>query len=223
MRMIAYTRVSTEEQANDGISLIAQRRRIEDYCNLYDMKISHYIAEEGKSARNIERTGLQEALQLLEDDRSDGIIVAKLDRLTRRTKHLSQLLEKYFNNGEFALVSVAEQLDPRTPGGKLVMNILAAVAEWEIDIISERTRDAFAFKRLNCEYTGGNAPYGYRVCDDGKLVEVAEEITIIEIANNLRKSGLSLRAIGEKLNDVSFTRNEKPWTAMQVKRLLKGR
>ena len=97
------------------------------------------------------------------------MIVAKLDRLTRSVKDLCELLERFERRG-VALVSVAESLDTGSAAGRLVLNIMTAVSQWEREAIGERTRDAMRHKRSQGERVG-NIAFGYRLAGDGQHLE----------------------------------------------------
>src|SRR5271155_4647643 len=126
-RTIAYLRVSTDKQADRGISLDAQRAKAHAYAQLYDLDLVEVIVDAGASAKTLDRPGLQRALAMLRDGNADAILVAKLDRLTRSVVHLGELVEDYFAAGKWALLSVGEQIDTRSAAGRLVLNILASV------------------------------------------------------------------------------------------------
>jgi site-specific DNA recombinase len=117
-----------------------------------------------------------------------SVIVAKLDRLTRSVKDLCELLERFERRG-VALVSVAESLETGSAAGRLVLNIMAAVSQWEREAIGERTRDALCHKRSQGERVG-NIAFGYRLSGDGQHVEPdpAEQGALAEI-RRLRKQG----------------------------------
>jgi len=122
-----------------------------------------------------------------------------LDRLTRSVKDLAVLLEQFQRRG-VSLVSVAESLDTGSASGRLVLNIMVSVSQWEREAIGERTRDAMHHKKSKLEYLG-NAPYGFRLAADGKHVEPeAGEEAILQRIQRLRKGGKSLRKIAEQLN-----------------------
>jgi DNA invertase Pin-like site-specific DNA recombinase len=129
-RTIAYLRVSTDKQADRGISLDAQRAKAEAYAQLYDLELVEVIVDAGYSAKTLERPGLQKALGMLRSGAADALLVAKLDRLTRSVVHLGELVETYFSEGEAALLSVGEQIDTRSAAGRLVLNILASVSHY---------------------------------------------------------------------------------------------
>ena len=113
-RTIAYLRVSTDKQADRGISLDAQRTKAESYAQLYDLDLVEVIVDAGESAKTLDRPGLQRALAMLREGKAEALLVAKLDRLTRSVVHLGELLEEYFATGKCALLSVSEQIDTRS-------------------------------------------------------------------------------------------------------------
>ena len=105
-RLIGYTRVSSEEQVREGVSLSAQRERIESYVRLYGGELIDVVVDAGVSAKTLRRPGLERVLQQLDEGDADGVVVAKLDRLTRSVRDLGDLVEKYFAEGRFVLLSV---------------------------------------------------------------------------------------------------------------------
>lgn len=146
--------------------------------------------------------------------------MVKLDRLTRSVVDLGKLIETYFAPGKAALLSVSEQIDTRSAAGRLVLNILASVSQWERETIAERTRDAMRHKQSQGEYIGGGAPYGFELVN-GDLVEDSFEQGVIHQARELRDSGLSLAAVAKELDRRGIqSRNAKPFAAMQIKRLV---
>ncbi len=170
-RAIAYVRVSTDKQAEHGLSLEAQRARAQAYAALYDLELIGTEIDAGASAKTLNRPGLQRALGQLQRGAAQALLVVKLDRLTRSVKDLGTLVEQYFLDGRWSLLSVSEQIDTRTAAGRMVLNILASVSQWERETIAERTREAMAYKQTRREYTGGAAPYGWRVAADGRHLE----------------------------------------------------
>ena len=105
-RLLAYARVSTDEQATTGVSLSAQQDRIESYVRLYGGELIDVVVDAGVSAKTLRRPGLERVLQQLDEGDADGVVVAKLDRLTRSVRDLGDLVEKYFAEGRFVLLSV---------------------------------------------------------------------------------------------------------------------
>ena len=219
-KTIAYLRVSTDKQADKGISLEAQQDKAKAYASLYDLDLVEVIIDAGESAKTLERPGLQRALSMLKTGQADALLVVKLDRLTRSVVDLGKLIETYFAPGKAALLSVSEQIDTRSAAGRLVLNILASVSQWERETIAERTRDAMRHKQSQGEYIGGGAPYGFELVN-GDLVEDLFEQGVIHQARELRDSGLSLAAVAKELDRRGIqSRNAKPFAAMQIKRLV---
>lgn len=181
MRAVGYVRVSSEQQANEGVSLDAQRSRLKAHCHAQELVLVDVVADEGYSAKSLDRPGLGQALRMLMDGKADAIIVVKLDRLTRSVKDLGHLCDTYFREGmPHYLLSVSDAIDTRSAGGKLILNVLMSVAQWEREAIGERTQEALNELTRQGVYLGG-APYGWRYSDEtdsnGRryLLEVPEE------------------------------------------------
>src|SRR5713101_7922622 len=222
MKVIGYARVSTEEQASQGLSLATQREKVEGYCKLHDLELVVVIEDAGQSGKTLKRPGLQRALTMLGKGKADGLVIAKLDRLTRHVGDWSMLIESYF--GEKAgkqLSSVADSIDTRTAGGRLVLNVLLSVAQWEREAIGERTKDALQHKIRKGERCG-KMRFGYDLASDGKtLIPNRREQEAIELIRQLRAAGESLRAIAGKLNQGSIaTKEGRPWVHTTVKGIL---
>src|SRR5882672_9158542 len=164
-RTIVYCRVSLEKQAEKGVSLDAHKAKA--YAELYDLDIVEVVIDAGASAKTLARPGLKRALGLLKAGKAEALLVVKLDRLTRSVADLGRLVERYFAPGKAALLSVGEQIDTRSAGGRLVLNVLASVSQWEREAIGERTSAAMKHKAGQGEYTGGDVPYGWRVATVG--------------------------------------------------------
>ena len=105
----------------------------------------------------------------MDSKKVQAVIVAKLDRLTRSVKDWCTQLECFERRG-VALISVAESLDTGSAAGRLVLNIMTAVSQWEREAIGERTRDALSHKR-GCGERVGNIAFGYRLSADAQHVE----------------------------------------------------
>jgi len=145
------------------------------------------------------------------------MVIAKLDRLTRNVADLGTLVSTVFDKAE--LYSVSEQINTKNAAGRLVLNVLVSVAQWERETICERTKDALQAKKARGEKTGGNVPFGFNVIN-GKLVKNEEEQAIISEIKSLKNKGLSLRKIAGILNEKGIvTKNGKAWTATQIQRI----
>ena len=221
MKVIGYVRVSTDKQADRGISLEAQADKIRAMAVVHTADLVDIVVDGGESAKNLNRPGMMRLLGVVEARQVHGVIVAKLDRLTRSVKDLCELLER-FERREVALISVAESLDTSSAAGRLVLNIMAAVSQWEREAIGERTRDALRHKRNQGERVG-NIRFGYRLSDDGRHVEPdpGEQAVLAEI-QRLRDGGGTLRGIAAALNRGELrTRRGSAWRLEHVARILK--
>lgn len=196
MKAIGYVRVSTEEQATQGVSLDAQTEKVKAYASLYDIELVEIITDAGVSAKSLERPGLSKALGMLESGEAEALVIVKLDRLTRSVRDLDYLLEKYFAD-KFSLMSVQEQVDTRTASGRLVLNVLMSVAQWERETIGERTSQALQHKKANGEHIGG-VGFGYQVT--GKALAKSKEHQTVTAIVEMRGQGMTLTAIANRLN-----------------------
>jgi site-specific DNA recombinase len=218
VRAVAYVRVSTEEQAREGVSLAAQEAKIRAYCALYDTELVCVIVDAGVSAKTLDRPGLGDALAMLDSGEVEAIVIAKLDRLTRSVTDWGTLIEKYFAK-KCALLSVADQIDTRTAAGRLVLNVLVSVSQWEREAVGERTTAALAYKKSQGEHVGAPA-FGYRV-EGVNLAGVDAELAAVALMRKLRDGGATLPAIAIALNQQNIpTKRGGKWHATTVKNIL---
>ena len=195
VKAVGYVRVSTEEQVREGLSLDAQEEKIRAYCTAKGWRLVRVYRDEGFSGKDLNRPALQEMLRDLKADGIQAVVVAKLDRLTRSVRDLGYLIDDLFDG--VALASVEESLDTTTAGGRFVLHILGAVAQWERETISERTRNTLRYKQQRGECVG-RIPYGFKIGPDGRLMEDPERIRNIQRMKRLRRRGWSYRRIAEK-------------------------
>jgi site-specific DNA recombinase len=231
MKVVGYARVSTDEQATEGVSLDAQAEKIRAYCGLYALDLVAVVTDPGTSAKSLARPGLTCALDLLDTGKACGVVVAKLDRLTRSVADLAELLARYFGDaGGRHLFSVADSIDTRTAAGRLVLNVLTSVAQWERETIVERTRDALRHKRARSERTGA-VPYGWdldllgpinRQGRPSRLVPNPAEQEVLSLIRRLDDAEIGPRAIAATLTEAGvLTKTGRPsWSHSAVARIL---
>ena len=224
-RVVAYVRVSTSIQVEEGCSLAAQQAQIDAYARIYDVDVVAVEIDAGQSAGSLDRPGLARALDCIRQGRADGILVTKLDRLTRSLRDLDTLLSGGLRGRD--LVSVHESLDTQTASGRLVLNVLTAVSQWEREVGSERTAAAMEQLRVEGRYRGGVVPYGYSRTpgEEGStpLLPAPEEQAAVRLARRLSAGGLSLRAIGAHLSGAGLrSRGDGAWRPATVRSLLLG-
>src|SRR6202011_3931285 len=143
MRAIGYVRVSTDKQAEQGVSLEAQSEKIRAMALVHDTNLLDIIVDGGESAKSLQRPGMTRLLAMVDARQVEAVIVAKLDRLTASVKDRCELLER-FERRDVALISVAESLDTGSAAGRLVINIMTAVSQWEREVIRTHARRALA-------------------------------------------------------------------------------
>jgi len=215
---IGYCRVSTEEQATEGVSLDAQKMQIETWCktNGYDL-IKVYI-DAGLSGRQMrKREGLHKALEAIGKD--TALVAYSISRLARSLPDMLNICEQIDRKGG-DLVSLTEQIDTTNAAGRMMFNMLAAFAQYESEIIGERTKSAMQYKRSKGEKYCHITPFGY-VEVNGRLVEVDKELKIVKTIIENHQQGISLRDIANKLNESRVpTKRGGQWYASTVRQLI---
>jgi site-specific DNA recombinase len=197
---VGYVRCSSEEQRVNGISLEVQEAKLRAWATLHDVTITIEVDAgiSGKSTHN--RPALKRCLAAM---RPGAILVTcDLSRLSRRTIDALQIAELLAKRGA-ELVSLKEQI-PAGPAGKLILAVLASLAEIERDQVSTRTKAAMSYLADQGRYLGGRAPYGYQLAEDGEtLAEVPDEQSVIAEVRAIRSASpsISLRTIANMLGE----------------------
>ena len=219
MKTIGYIRVSTDEQAREGISLESQKAKIKAYCKLNDLGLIGIIEDAGKSGKDLNREGIQSLISEIKARRIDAVVVYKLDRLSRRVRDTLSLMD-LIEKKNLAFHSITERIDTKSAMGKFFLNIMASMNQWERDIISERTKDALQHKISRNERVG-QIPYGWRLSKDGKtLVQNADEQKVIARIQNWHLEGTGYRAICKKLETDNYSPAGKRWHPQTIKNIL---
>lgn len=193
---IGYLRVSTQDQAEEGVSLEAQRSKINAWCSLNDYTLTAVYEDAGISGSSMrKRPGLQQAM---DDVGKDAALVCySISRLSRSTRDMLDIAEKLQAKGA-DLVSLSEQIDTTSAAGRMVFRLLASLSEFERDQIAERTKAALAHKKAIGEKYAP-VPFGFREVD-GRLVEVKREARIVVKILEQRAAGKTLQSIADQLN-----------------------
>ena len=218
---IGYVRVSTEDQAREGVSLDNQKSKIQAYCQLKDLTLTEIIEDAGISAKNLKRPGVQRVLNLAKRKQITAVVVYKLDRIFRSTVDALQIT-KQFDLWGVSFHSIEETLDTQSAMGRFFFTLTAALAEMERQIIGERTKVALSHKRSRNEKTGGDVPYGYSLTPAGILIKNDAEQKVIREIRRLHKDGLSSRKICRQLEEQGHLtkRGNKQWHPKTVLRIL---
>ena len=195
MRVVGYSRVSTEEQSKSGLGLAAQEETIRAGCEQRGWDLVAIHVDAGQSGRTLERPALRQALEVVANRNADGLVVAKLDRLSRSVIDFAALLE-WFERIGAVLLAMDLTIDTSTPSGRLIANVFASVAQWEREVIGERTRAGLA--ALRAQGRPISAPC---VTDDPDLGERIQRLradgcTFQRIADLLNEGGIPTRRGG---------------------------
>ncbi len=204
--VIAYTRVSTGEQATEGVSLGAQREQVIAYCKINGLRLQRIYCDAGLSGKNTTgRPAALEVLDLIRRREVDGLVVCKLDRLVRSTRDALDVAS-LCRKRDVALHSIAERLDTSTSMGTFFFTLMAALGELERETIADRTRTSLRHMRAQGLKTGGSVPFGFSVRQrrrSGKrvryLVANRAEQAVVRLAIRLRRTGGTLRSIAAEL------------------------
>ncbi len=226
---VGYIRVSTTRQAENGVSLETQRTKIKQWCALHEYKLVGIFEDAGISGTREDRPALAEALKAC--TKGTALVVYKLDRLGRSTLHVLELGKKIDSLGA-DLVSISENLDSTTPGGRLMFHIFASLAQFERDTIAKRTSDVLQDKIRRGE-RAGEIPYGkqlklLRVSDPRngkkktlKLLEPnPDEQATIKRVRRLKARGLSLRKIEATLDKEGYKPRGNRWYPQTILNIL---
>ena len=221
---LGYARVSTDEQAREGVSLEAQQSRIRAYCEAKELELMDTLVDDGISGKTLDRPALRELLQRCERGEVGHVVVVKLDRLTRRTRDLLALVDDLFLARHIELHSVSESLDTSSPHGKFVLTLFGGLAQMERELIGERTRSALAFKRENGQPTS-HPPLGFRANGNRhRMVPVPAELETVHRILDRWRTGGSYAGIARELNQegVASKRGGR-WHASTVRGIVQRR
>ena len=202
VKLVAYLRVSTAGQVEDGHGLEIQERAIRQWATDHGHRILAVFADEGISGSIETRAGLEEALSAVRFNGAEGIVISSLDRLARSlTVQEAALQQVWTAGGRVFSIDTGEVVtdDPDDPVRTFVRQVLGAVSQLEAGMISRRLRRGRQHKASSGGYAHGAPPYGFRA-EGGALVPDIREREVAAIIKELRTEGLSLRQISTRLN-----------------------
>lgn len=196
----AYLRVSTEMQARSGLGRGAQLAKVEAMATVKGWPAPTLFVDDGLSGakESRDRPALAQMMAAAAAGEVDAIIINSIDRLARKARLTLELAEEMTRYG-VTLVSCKESIDTATPAGQMILAVLAAMAQFERDLTSERTMAALAEHSRRDGESGGRLPYGY--VREEKLLRVdRDQARIIRRIFELRRDNITLRAIATQLN-----------------------
>ena len=220
---VLYTRVSTEEQGLNGVSLKDQEEKLLNYCKLQGLEPVHIIREEGISAAKplATRPGGQELLNLVKKGDVGHVIALKLDRLFRDAADALNVTKSWDSAGvALHLVDMGGQsMNTATAMGRFFLSTMASFAELERNLISERTTAAMEYKKQHRE-AYSPTPYGYNR-EGNQLQPDLEEQKAIRLIIKWRAQGWTLTRIAEELTKRAIkTKRGGKWYPGTVKYIL---
>jgi DNA invertase Pin-like site-specific DNA recombinase len=184
-RAVGYVRVSTEEQADSGLGIAAQRDAITVEVQRRGWELVKIHEDAGLSGKHLNRPGITAALDTIANGDASVLVVAKLDRLSRSLVDFANLMADAQRDG-WNLVALDLGIDLATPAGEFMASVMASAAQWERRIIGARTRDALAVKKAQ----------GVRLGRPRQLpADVLERITLDH------QAGAGWSTIARSLND----------------------
>ncbi|MCD8503109.1 MAG: recombinase family protein [Bacillaceae bacterium] len=202
LRVAIYARVSTEEQATEGYSITAQLRTLRQYASLYEYEIVNEYVDEGLSGKNIQgRPAMQRLIADAEKELFDIVLVWKISRLSRNMLDTLILLDK-FEDLNIKFISYSENFDTSTPIGRLVVQLMASIAEMERNTLSENVKLGMKQRALEGSWNGGIV-YGYD-SNDKELIVNEDEANVVQLIFKLYAEGKGLKAVTNYLNKAGY-------------------
>lgn len=225
MKAIGYIRVSTEEQATEGVSIDAQRACLQAYAMLRGLELIEIIVDEGVSGGKdlASRPGGAKVVECAAKGRVGAVVACKLDRLFRDAADCLNTT-KVWDKKDVALHLIdvgGQSIDTSSTMGRFFLTMMAGVAEMERNLIRDRTKAAMDHKKSRGERVSRYAPFGYRFEGDKVIADEAEQAIIADI-RELRSAGWSFQKICDALESrgVVTKAGESKWLPMTVKRIL---
>lgn len=222
--VVGYLRVSSEDQVREGVSLASQEASIRAYAAHRGIELTGLRIDGGESGKSLLRPQLQALLADVRDGTVGTIIVARLDRLTRRTRDLLGLIEDCLRPRAVELVSLAEQIDTSSPAGMMFLTVLGAMSQLERELIAERTRLALQHKKANGDRLG-SPPLGFRLSGgNGTLTQIPGEVAAVRLILRRRRQGTSFHRIAAELTTLGHrTKRGGSWFASTVRAIWERR
>jgi len=218
---VGYCRVSTDEQRTSGLGMGAQEERIRALCLATDRKLASVIKDEGFSAKDLTRPGVQRLLEGVRNKTISAVVVYRIDRLTRNLSDLCSMMQEFEKYG-VDLVSVSEAFDTSAAVGRLMLHLLGSFAEWERSVIAERTSAAISYARSQGK-AYGPVPFGFFRSGD-LLVRNPQQQRALGIMRGMRTAGYSFQKIADKMNELRVKPSRgKKWYASSIKAVLESR
>jgi site-specific DNA recombinase len=226
-RVAGYGRVSTQGQAAEGTSSGEQKRIIQGECDRNGWSLVSFYSDDGFSGKNDNRPGLQELIRAAKEKKFDGVMFTKLDRLGRNIRDIMNIWHKLHEENGLEIVCVEQpEMNTKGPYGKLMLSLLAIFAEFERDIIRERTDNGRKSRWKTNKSIMGSLPFGYRFNDSKEICTEDEQAAIYHrIVSLYLSQRLSVMDIANVLNDEGVPtpgRYGNRWNHVTISKILRN-
>lgn len=219
VRVAAYVRVSTDEQAEKGNSILEQQERLTAYCKAMGWEHPSFFIDDGFSAKNLKRPAINALIDAVKRRQFEVVLSTKLDRVCRNLLDLLQLVEQFETN-ECRFVSSSESFDTSTAAGRMTLHLLGMFAQFERERISERVKDNMLSLARNTDKALSGPCFGYDIENGNYIINEAEAVHVRRMFD-LAEQGHGTRHIAKVMNDSgSVTKRGKAWDSVNVKRLM---
>ena len=196
MKNIGYVRCSTTKQEN---SVETQKKMIEDFCEIQEIKLDDIIVDEGISGsgeKTHKRDGYNSVMKMVEDGEVENVVVISLSRWGRNLGEIYKSVE-LMNNTDTHFYSIKENIDTSSPYGRFTINLLSSLYEMELELIRERVKDTLKVKKENGKVYS-KTPFGFDRMGD-ELVENPKEKRLLRKMLRLKEKGMTYRDISNYL------------------------
>lgn len=198
-----YIRVSSQEQAEEGYSIPAQKEKLKAFCKAKDYFIENEYIDPGFSGANMDRPGLKKLIEDIKTRKTDMVVVYRLDRLSRSQKDTLYLIEDVFLKNDVAFISMQESFDTSTPFGRAMVGILSVFAQLERENIRERSMLGKEERAKEGLWGGGIDPFGYDYIPEKDMLIPNTNAELVKKAYELYLEGYGTPTISKKLGGIS--------------------
>lgn len=230
MKLIGYCRVSDIKQKDEGHSIDAQKDIIKVYCDKkgYDL-VDTYSEQVSGSTKCLDRIEFKKVIDDLNNNKADGIVVTKFDRLSRNLKDMVNIIDDYFKDQYLIHFVDFDHVDLSTPEGMFQLNLFSSFAQLERSMIAKRTKNVLDFKKSKNEKLGGFIPWGFKIDEkiiNNKIVKCLvnnkDEMDLIDELKLLKESGKTYKDLVKILvdRDIKNRNGVVKWQPIQICRML---
>ncbi len=215
-KVIGYVRVSSESQMLRENSISNQKQFIREYCERFNYELVDIYEDLGVSGLRDDRIGLNELIDKVKKSECEGVVVYSLSRLGRKLTKVIDIIE-LFKKKNIEFISIKENFNMNEIYGKLMLQILGSLNEFEVNVLGERIRDVKQHKKSKNEVYCGDILFG--MYKRGKrLIKNPFEIKTLKMIKKMRDDNVSYNKIANYLNDRDIlSKNKTQWYASSVR------